>query len=116
MALFGKGVFALRLVNVVFGTAAIAMGYAWASPRLGRATALLGAALMAVSFWPLASSREALRVGMLPFFMVLAVWAFWRILEMTNDEPRYEIRDTRYEFGARSSLVIRHSSFVTRHF
>ena len=88
MALLGKGAFALRLVNVVFGTLTIAMTYAWASPRLGRTTALLGAALMAVSFWPLASSREALRVGMLPFFMVLAVIAFWRILETDDGRPQ----------------------------
>ena len=88
MALLGKGLLALRLVNVVFGTAAIAMTYVWASPRLGRATALLAAALMAVSFWPLASSREALRAGMLPFFMTLAVIAFWRILERSADRRR----------------------------
>lgn len=87
MGLLGRNLFALRLVNVVFGVAVIAMTAAWAAPRLGhsaaerRLTALLGAALMAVSFWPLASSREALRAGMLPFFMALAVWFFWRILE-----------------------------------
>ncbi|MEZ4518507.1 MAG: phospholipid carrier-dependent glycosyltransferase [Chloroflexota bacterium] len=87
MALLGKNLFALRLVNVVFGVAAIAMTAIWSAPRLGlsdrerRLTSLLGAALMAVSFWPLASSREALRAGMLPFFMALAVWFFWRILE-----------------------------------
>ena len=81
MAALGRGLFALRLVNVVFGLAAVAITAAWAAPRLGRPAALLGAALLAVSFWPLASSREALRAGMLPFFMGLAVWAFWRILE-----------------------------------
>ena len=79
MALLGRGLFALRLVNAIFGVGAVALTYAWAAPRLGRATALLGATLMAVSFWPIASSREALRAGMLPFFMLLAVWAFWRI-------------------------------------
>ena len=83
MALLGRGLLALRLVNVVFGLATVALTYAWAAPRLGRPVALLGAALLAVSFWPLASSREALRAGMLPFFMALAVWAFWR---MTNGE------------------------------
>ncbi len=80
MAALGRGLFALRLVNVVFGLAAVAITAAWAAPRLGRPAALLGAALLAVSFWPLAGSREALRAGMLPFFMGLAVWAFWRIL------------------------------------
>ena len=84
MAALGRGLLALRLVNVVFSTAAIALTYAWAAPRLGRAVALLGAALMAVSFWPLAAGREALRAGMLPFFMVLAVVAFWRLLEVSG--------------------------------
>ena len=105
MALLGRGVLALRLVNVFFGTAAIAVTYVWASPRLGRPVALLGAALMAVSFWPLASSRESLRAGMLPFFMALAVYAFWK---MTNDE----LRMTNEEKSAASQLVTRRSSFV----
>ncbi|MCZ2113096.1 MAG: phospholipid carrier-dependent glycosyltransferase [Anaerolineae bacterium] len=85
MALLGRGLFALRLVNAVFGTLTIATAYAWAASRLGRMTALTAAALMAVSFWPLASSREALRVGMLPFFMTLAVYFFWKA---THDELR----------------------------
>ena len=79
MALFGRGLFALRLVNVLFGVLTLALTYAWAAPRFGRVVALLGATLLAVSFWPLASSREALRAGMLPFFMALAVWGFWKI-------------------------------------
>ncbi len=127
MALLGRGLFALRLVNAVFSTAAIAVTYAWAAPRLGRPTALLGAALLAVSFWPLAAGREALRAGMLPFFMALAVWAFWRILEVTS----YELRVTSSEraqgsrgageqrsrgapssFRRTTGVVIRHSSFV----
>jgi len=90
MAALGRGLFALRLVNVVFGLAAVAITAAWAAPRLGRPAALLGAALLAVSFWPLASSREALRAGMLPFFMGLAVWAFWRILEAAPGRARGE--------------------------
>ena len=88
MAALGRGLLALRLVNAFFGTLAIAMTYAWASKRFGRAVALLGAALMAVGFWPLASSREALRAGMLPFFMTLAVWFFWRILDAAREAPK----------------------------
>ncbi len=80
MALFGEGLFALRLVNIIFGLAAIAATAVWGKQAFDRFTALLTAALMAVSFWPLASSREALRAGMLPFFMVVAVWFFWQIV------------------------------------
>ncbi|HMT21197.1 MAG TPA: glycosyltransferase family 39 protein, partial [Promineifilum sp.] len=113
MALLGKGVFALRLVNALFGTLAVAATYAWAAPRLGRRTALLGAALMAVSFWPVAASREALRAGMLPFFMTLAVIGFWRILEITNDESSknsLQTTDHRPQERHPSSVVRRPSS------
>lgn len=81
MALFGEGVLALRLVNVIFGLAALLLSYAWTARAFDRKTAVLATALIALSFWPVASSREALRVGMLPFFMVAAVYFFWRILE-----------------------------------
>jgi hypothetical protein len=114
MALLGRGLFALRLVNVFFGTAAVAVTYAWAAPRLGRPVALLGAALMAVSFWPLAAGREALRAGMLPFFMALAVWFFWRItnyeLRITNEGKTV---DGRQPTADDSKLVTRNSSLVT---
>jgi hypothetical protein len=117
MTLLGRGLFALRLVNVVFGTAAVAVTYLWAKRWLGRPTALLGAALLAVAFWPLAASREALRTAMLPFFMAMAVWFFWRILEMTNYELRMtneeaETSDQRPATNDDSKFVIRHSSFV----
>ncbi len=82
MAALGESILSLRLVNVVFGVAAIALITIWAAPRFGRPAALLAAGLLAVSFWPLASSREALRAGMLPFFLTAAVWFYWRILEL----------------------------------
>ncbi|MFN2125537.1 MAG: ArnT family glycosyltransferase [Candidatus Promineifilaceae bacterium] len=80
MALLGENLFALRLVNVIFGLAAIAATAVWARQAFNKETALIAAGLLAVSFWPLVSSREALRAGMLPFFMVLAVWFFWQIV------------------------------------
>lgn len=81
MALLGETLFALRFVNVVFGLLAIAATYIWAGWAFDQRTAVLAAALMAVSFWPLAASREALRAGMLPFFMTVTVWFFWRIVQ-----------------------------------
>ena len=80
MSLLGENLFALRLVNVLFGLAVIVATAVWARQAFDKATALVGAGLLAVSFWPLASSREALRAGMLPFFMVLAVLFFWQIV------------------------------------
>jgi len=80
MRLLGEGVVALRLVNVIFGVLAIWAAWLWSKRAFDNRTALTAAALTAVSFWPLASSREALRAGMLPFFMTAAVWFFWKIL------------------------------------
>ncbi|MCA9931539.1 MAG: glycosyltransferase family 39 protein, partial [Anaerolineales bacterium] len=79
MLLFGKSLFSLRLVNVVFGVLAIGATYLWVQRAFDRRSALLTAVLLAVSFWPLAAGRQALRAGMLPFFMVGAVWYFWQI-------------------------------------
>lgn len=80
MALLGEGLLALRLVNVMAGTAVIAAVYTWANRAFDRKVALVTAVLLALSFWPLAASREALRAGLLPLFMTLAVWFFWRLL------------------------------------
>jgi 4-amino-4-deoxy-L-arabinose transferase-like glycosyltransferase len=80
MGLLGQNLLALRLVNVLFGLAAIGVAYAWTHRVFDRPTALLTAALLAVTFWPLASSREALRAGMLPFFLGTAVYCFWLLL------------------------------------
>ncbi len=81
MALFGENLLALRLVNVLFGLGAMVVAYLWSKRAFDRRTALIAAAVTAVSFWPVASSREALRAGMLPFFMTAAVWFFWQILQ-----------------------------------
>jgi 4-amino-4-deoxy-L-arabinose transferase-like glycosyltransferase len=108
MWLFGEGLFALRLVNVIFGLAAIIMTYLWAAKAFDRKTAVLTAALMAVSFWPVASSREALRVGMLPFFTTAAVYFFWGILETSKE---FSHGGTEKQREADSSIIPHPSSF-----
>lgn len=80
MLLLGENLLALRLVNVLFGLGAMGMSYAWAARAFDWRTAILAAGVTAVTFWPIASSREALRAGMLPFFVALAVWLFWQIV------------------------------------
>lgn len=92
MAVFGENLFALRLVNVLFGVAAIGLTYVWACQAFDKRVGLLTAVLMSISFWPLASSREALRAGMLPFFTVAAVWFFWHIV---TDASRKEVTEKR---------------------
>ncbi len=79
MAALGENLFALRYVNVVFGILTIAATYLWATWVFGRRVALLTAGLIAVSFWPLATSRQALRAGMLPFLTAAGVIFFWQL-------------------------------------
>jgi hypothetical protein len=81
MILLGENLFALRLVTVFFGLLTIAAAYRWARQAFGWSTGLLAAALLAVSFWPLAASRQALRAGILPFLAVMAILFFWQIVQ-----------------------------------
>jgi 4-amino-4-deoxy-L-arabinose transferase-like glycosyltransferase len=87
MALIGENLFALRYVNIIFSVLAIAAGYLWVNWAFGRSTAILAAALIAVSFWPLATSRQALRAGLLPFIATAGVIFFWLILRWAQKEP-----------------------------
>lgn len=95
MWLFGQTLFALRLVNVFFSVATIGLTFLWVRRHFNTTIALTTAALLAISFWPLASAREALRAGMLPFFMGTAVWFFWQLLEQGK-----ETAVRRWWFGA----------------
>lgn len=80
MALVGESLLALRLVNVYFGLLTVAAMFRWTYRAFDRQTALLVAALLALSFWPVVTSRQALRAGLLPLLMTVAVIFFWRIL------------------------------------
>ena len=88
MRLLGPNLLALRLVNVMFGLAAIIVAYVWVRRAFDQPTALLTAALIALTFWPVASSREALRAGMMPFFLGTAVYTFWHLIQPpANSRP-----------------------------
>lgn len=89
----GENLLSLRLVNVWFGVLVIAAAYRLAldlfkntlpTPHSSLSTLfsapILAAATMTITFWPLASSREALRAGVLPFLTTMAVLLFWRMI------------------------------------
>ena len=92
MILFGKSLFSLRFVNVVFGVAAIGATYLWATRAFDRRMGLITAVIFTLSFWPLATSRQALRAGMLPFFMMGAVWFFWQLIEQQDKVDKQKIK------------------------
>ena len=122
----GENLLSLRLVNVWFGVLVIAAAYrltldlfrnsalshpAHMKPKL---VAQLAAATLTLTFWPLASSREALRAGVLPFLMTLAVLVFWR---MVSGKKLVGTRRNSGELSEQSTvngqqLAVSHSPFT----
>lgn len=81
LGLLGPTIWTARLTSAFVGVLAIAAAFTFARalplPRPGR-TALFTAALLAVSFWPVAQARYALRAHLLPVWVALLLWAWWR--------------------------------------
>ncbi|MFN8485888.1 MAG: glycosyltransferase family 39 protein [Anaerolineae bacterium] len=81
IALFGPVAWSIRLPGALSGALAIPSQFLFADalplPR-PRVTALLSAALIAVSFWPITKAHQGLRAGLLPVWVALALWAWWR--------------------------------------
>ncbi|MBI3977726.1 MAG: glycosyltransferase family 39 protein [Chloroflexi bacterium] len=78
---FGVGPFQLRLVSALAGVAAVGLTYLLAKRLFDRQVALLAAALLAVSFWPIFESRLGLRASLLPALAALAAYGLWRWLD-----------------------------------
>lgn len=88
MAGIGRTYLAGRLTAVFFSLLTIAGMAAWVRRAFDWQTAVLTAAGLAVSFWPLMAARQSLRSIALPALFVLAVTFFWRGLagrRMTTD-------------------------------
>jgi 4-amino-4-deoxy-L-arabinose transferase-like glycosyltransferase len=80
MHLFGPTYLALRLHSAFFGLLTLLFGYLWARQAFGPFVALGGAALTAISFWCVATSRFALNPQPAPALFAGAVWALWHAL------------------------------------
>ena len=81
MSFLGPSYLAGRLTAVFFSLFLVAGSYAWVRRAFDRRTALLTAAGLAVSFWPVMVGRHALRTVTMPALFVLAVALFWRAAE-----------------------------------
>ncbi|MFN8500092.1 MAG: glycosyltransferase family 39 protein [Anaerolineae bacterium] len=81
IALFSPIAWSIRLPGALSGALAIPAQFLFANalplPR-PRVTAILSAALIAVSFWPITKAHQGLRAGLLPVWVALALWAWWR--------------------------------------
>ncbi len=81
--LAGPSIWSARLAAVVAGVLAVATQFTFTRclplPRPNRA-ALYAAALVAVTFWPVAQARYGLRAILLPVWVGLLLWAWWRAI------------------------------------
>lgn len=78
MAMGGPTGRVLRFSPVPFGLLTLLATFAWVRLAFDGPTALAAVALQAASFWSLATSRQALRSGMLPALLASAVYVYWR--------------------------------------
>jgi 4-amino-4-deoxy-L-arabinose transferase-like glycosyltransferase len=83
--LFGDNIVGYKWLPLAFGLLTIALTYALAKKMFGVKVALLAAALLAVSFWPIMYSRFGVRhVGVLPWML----GAFYLLYPAPSSEKR----------------------------
>lgn len=92
MSFLGPSYLAGRLTSVLFSLILIAAAYSWTRRALDGRTALLAAAGLALGFWPLMTSRQALRSETLAAILTVAMVFFW---EGMMREEKFEIGDRR---------------------
>ncbi|MCW5851168.1 MAG: hypothetical protein KIT87_13920 [Anaerolineae bacterium] len=82
----GPTVWTARFAGAVVGTLMVPVQYLFVRrlplPRPTQ-TALISAFLIAVTFWPVSQSHQALRAGLLPAEAALVFWAWWETLRET---------------------------------
>jgi 4-amino-4-deoxy-L-arabinose transferase-like glycosyltransferase len=90
VSIAGPSIWAVRLTGAITGTLVVPAIFVFARslplPR-ARTVALVAAALAATTFWPVAQSRVALRAGLLPVWVALVLWAWWRALDGRTAAP-----------------------------
>lgn len=95
-ALFGHTLGVMRAVAAGFGLLLVLLTCFFARRRFGLPVAWIGTAWLAVAFWPINMSRQALRGNMLAPLWLLAAILFWEAIEKAaRDEsqvPSGELR------------------------
>jgi len=89
MALFGASDFALRLHAAFFGTLLVFVTFLWCREAVGPTTALGGSALMAISFWPVSTSRFALNPPPALALFTGAAYFLWRAMDPEQENRRW---------------------------
>src|SRR5512137_1890490 len=89
VGLFGHTEWGIRLAAVVCGLLTLLFTYLWIRRAYTNRIALIAAALMAVSFWPLFLSRVGLRAASVPMMTACAAWLLFEgMTRIQNPEAR----------------------------
>ena len=91
IAAMGQSIFTMRFAAAVWGLLTVAVTYAFARAAFDTRVALIGTALLAVNFWPVATGRQMLRSGLLPMLLTLACWAFIKLTWQDSTRHRSAI-------------------------
>ena len=82
MGLFGPNIVGIRVLSVFLGTLTVALTYQVGRRLFSNYVGFLAAAGLAFSFWSLMYSRIGLRHVLTPPLMLLAIYFFWKGLEI----------------------------------
>src|SRR5512141_2199296 len=93
VGLFGHNEWGIRLAAVICGLLTLLFTTLWIRRAYNDRTALIAAALLAVSFWPLFLSRVGLRAASMPMMAALSAWLLFEGMErIRNSEDGSEKR------------------------
>ena len=95
VALLGRTPVAIRIVAAILGTLTVPAAYALFRALYGRDVALLGAAVLAITVWPIQLSRIGFRAVALPLFTALALWQLWAAVR-TGKTARFAVAGALY--------------------
>ncbi len=87
MPIFGPHYLTLRLASALAGLLLIVVAHFWMRRAFDVPTALLASALLAVSFWPVSTDRQALRSALLPTLFTASIYFLWRALRPHRRRP-----------------------------
>jgi hypothetical protein len=92
MSMIGPSHLAVRATSAVFGIILIFLTFLWARIVLGAEVALGAAAWLAVSYWPVSTSRFALQVEPTASLAVLTCIFFWLGMGLERNTPGFQPR------------------------
>ena len=98
MSFLGPSYLAGRLTSAYFSLILIAATYAWVRRAFDDKTALLAAAVLAVSFWAVITGRQALRSITLPAIFALSAAFYWNAIKHASPVSNRSIQDLPRRF------------------